>query len=201
MAEGAVSDDILHWIARTMLPHEPAVRRWLATRRLPGIEIDDVVQESYARLIRVKDHRAVRDPAAYFRRTAWSVLVSHVRKERVIALRMVADVNELGAIADEPGPEQLVADRDELHRLAEAIATLPGHVGDVFRLRRVNGLSQKEVAASLGLAESTVEKHLRKALLLLLRRFARGGNRAWDASWGNAKGSEADHGGEEHVSA
>lgn len=175
-------DERMRWIAANIVPHETHLRRWLEARRLPGIEVDDVVQETYVRLIRVDDVSSIRDPRAYLRRAAYSVLVSHVRSERVVPLQMMADLNDLGLAADEPGPEQQVADREELRHLGAAIAALPGKIGDVFRLRRVNGLPQREVAETLGLAESTVEKHLRKALTLLLDRFARGGNTPCDAS-------------------
>jgi len=172
----------MRWIAIHIIPHEPALRRWLASRRLAGIEIDDIVQETYVRLIRVENVASIRDPRAYMRRAAYSVLVSHVRRERVVPLRMMADINDLNIASDEPDPEQQAADRDELRRLGEAIAALPGKMGHVFRLRRVSGLPQREVAMQLGLAESTVEKHLKKALTLLLERFSHGGNALRDAS-------------------
>jgi RNA polymerase sigma-70 factor (ECF subfamily) len=172
----------MRWIAIHIIPHEPALRRWLAGRRLPNIEIDDIVQETYVRLIRVEDVASIRDPRAYLRRAAYSVLVSHIRSERIIPLQMMADVNDLGVASQEPDPEQQASDREELRHLGEAIAALPGKIGHVFRLRRINGLPQREVAQQLGLAESTVEKHLKKALMLLLDRFSYGGNTLRDAS-------------------
>jgi len=36
------------WLARNALPHEPALRAWLARRPLAGLEVDDIVQETYA---------------------------------------------------------------------------------------------------------------------------------------------------------
>ena len=35
----------------TCLPHEPALRAWLRRRRLGGLDIDDIIQETYTRLI------------------------------------------------------------------------------------------------------------------------------------------------------
>ena len=64
----------------------------------------------------------------------------------------------------------------ELTRLAHVIADLPGKVRDVFILRRVHGLSQREVAERLGLSESTVEKHMARGFLIMLELARHGGN-------------------------
>lgn len=171
----SLCDDRARWLVRHALPCEPALRVWLSSRRLPGVEIDDVIQETYARLIRAESLAEVRNPKAYMFQTAWSVIVTNMRRERIISMQALAELDEMALTADQPSPEQEAADRQELLRLAEAIGTLPGKVRDVFKLRRVDGLSQKEVARRLGLSESTVEKHMRRGLLLLLKRFAHGG--------------------------
>lgn len=164
------------------MPHEPALRSWLRNRRLAGLEIDDIVQETYARLIAVESVDGVRNPKTYAFQAAYSVMVTHVRRSRVVAFQTVSDIDQLGALADEPSPEHRVADRDELQRLGEAIASLPVRVRDVFTLRRVEGLSQREVARRLGISESTVEKHMSRGFYLLTALFTRGGNHISGAS-------------------
>lgn len=144
-------------------------------RRVAGQEIDDVIQETYSRLIASKSVEQIRHPKAYAFQTAYSVLLTNVRRASVVSFKAVADIDYLRAIADAPSPEDEVADRDELHRLAVAIASLPKRVGQVFALRRVQGLSQREVAVKLGLSESTVEKHMARGLHLLAQQFSRGG--------------------------
>jgi RNA polymerase sigma-70 factor (ECF subfamily) len=84
------------------------------------------------------------------------------------------DYLEVGS--EDPSPERQVIDRDELSRLAEMIARLPGKIRDVFTLRRVHGLSQREVAAKLGLSESTVEKHMARGFLIMSEFYGHGGN-------------------------
>lgn len=179
---GRISDERAIWLARHVLPHEPALRAWLRKRPLAGLEIDDVIQETYARLITAETVDGVRNPRTYAFQVAWSVLLTHVRRSRVIAFQTVSDVDQLGAFADDPSPERCVADRDELQRLGEAIASLPARVRDVFTLRRVEGLSQREVAQRLGIAESTVEKHMSRGFYLLATLFTRGGKQIAGAS-------------------
>jgi len=164
------------------MPHEPALRAWLQNRRLAGLEVDDIVQETYARLIAVESVAGIRNPKTYAFQAAYSVLMTHVRRSRVVAFQTVSDIDQLGASADEPSPEHRVADRDELQHLGEAIASLPARVRDVFTLRRVEGLSQREVAQRLGISESTVEKHMSRGLYLLTALFTRGGNQTAGAS-------------------
>ena len=179
------SDERALWLSRHVLKHEPALRAWLNHRRIAGLEIDDIVQETYARLIRVESVAHIDNARNYMFQTAYSVLISHVRRSKVVSFQAVNDLDNLMAASHEPSPEERTADRDELHRLAQAIAGLPGKIRDVFILRRVHGLSQREVAGQLGLAESTVEKHMSRGIYLLMNLISHGGNdparalRAW----------------------
>lgn len=171
-----VSDDRALWLARYVLPHEPALRAWLHGRQPPGLEVDDIVQETYARLIATESVEAIRNVKAYTFQAAHSVIASHLRRAKVVSFQTVSDMDELGATTNEPSPEEQAIGHQELQRLARAIARLPGKTRDVFVLRRIEGLSQREVAQRLKLAESTVEKHMSRGFLLLADLFGRGGN-------------------------
>jgi RNA polymerase sigma-70 factor (ECF subfamily) len=165
---GLYSDERAIWLGRHVLPHEAALRVWLRRRRLEGLEIDDVIQETYTRLIAADSVAHIRDAKSYAFQIAGSVVVDHLRRLKVVSIASVSDLDQLDMPAQEPSPERQVMDREELQRLAEMIARLPGRVRDVFTLRRVYGLSQREVATRLGIAESTVEKHMARGFLLML---------------------------------
>jgi RNA polymerase sigma-70 factor (ECF subfamily) len=171
-----VSDERAIWLGRHVLPHEPALRAWLRRRRLGGLDVDDIIQETYTRLVAAESVNHVHDAKSYTFQIAGSVVIDHLRRMKVVSIASVPDFDYLEVVSDDPSPERQVIDRDELHRLAGMIARLPGKVRDVFTLRRVYGLSQREVASRLGLAESTVEKHMSRGFLLVLDQFAHGGN-------------------------
>jgi RNA polymerase sigma factor (sigma-70 family) len=173
-----VSDERAIWLGRHVLPHEPALRAWLSRRRLGGLEIDDVIQETYTRLVAAESVSHVYDAKSYAFQIAGSVVIDNLRRMKVVSISSVPDLDYLEVVSEDPSPERQVIDRDELHRLAQMIAGLPGKVRDVFTLRRVYGLTQREVADRLGIAESTVEKHMAKGFLIMLDLFRHGGNEA-----------------------
>ncbi|HET7084716.1 MAG TPA: RNA polymerase sigma factor [Rhizomicrobium sp.] len=176
MAEvSGVSDERAVWLGRFVLPHELQLRAWLSRRSLGGLEIDDVIQETYTRLFQAESVAHVHDAKSYAFQVAGSVVIDHLRRRKVVSISSMPDLDYLEVVSEEPSPERQVIDRDELTRLAQMIARLPGKIRDVFTLRRVHGLSQREVAARLGLAESTVEKHMARGFLILSEQYGHGG--------------------------
>lgn len=173
---GHVSDERAIWLGRHVLPHEPALRAWLRHKSLVDLDVEDVIQETYTRLVSADSVAHIRDTRSYLFQVAGSVVIDAIRRRKVISLSSLPDLDYLAIASDAPSPEQQVIARDELQRLAAMIAQLPGKVRDVFTLRRVQGLSQREVAQRLGLSESTVEKHMSRGYLLMLEWFRHGGN-------------------------
>lgn len=156
------------WIADYILPHERELRRWLATRLPAGVEVDDVVQEAYAVLADIESVQHIRDPRAYLFTTAKSVLLQQVRRARIVRFETVAELRLLDIESDEPGPERKAAAGEELRYITHLIAALPAKAKQAFVLRRLEGVSQKEIAERMKISESTVEKHIIKALRVLM---------------------------------
>jgi len=170
-----VSNERALWLATEVMPHEPAVRGWLRRGRHLHADIDDIVQEAYAKLVCLADISDIQNVRAYFFRTAHSVVADRLRRKNVIALTSIAEVDHLQAGIEEITPEDSLAGRNELQLLADMIERLPDKTRRVFVLRRVSGLSQKEVSQRTGIPESTVEKHIAKAFKLLMTAYADGG--------------------------
>lgn len=166
-----VSDERALWLGRQVLPHEPAMRAWLRRKNLGGLDVDDIVQETYTRLIAAESVAHIHDARSYAFQIAGSVVIDQLRRSKVVPISQAPNFDYLEVAADEPSPERQVIDRDELEQLARLIAALPGRVREVFTLRRVHGLSQREVAQRLGISENTVEKHMGRGFLLMLERL------------------------------
>jgi len=184
------SDERARWLAKHVLPHEPALRAWLTRRQVPGLEIDDIVQETYARLSIVASVDAVLNPRTYMFQAAQSVVLTYVRRARVVPMHSLAQFESEAFLADEPDPEEVAIGRDELTRLGKAIASLPPRMREVFLARRVEGLSQSEAARRLGVSQSTVEKQMAGAFRKLAELIGRGGKQARRASRAGSRGQE-----------
>ncbi|KTT71768.1 RNA polymerase sigma factor [Sphingomonas sanguinis] len=180
------------WLAAHVLPYEAWIRRAIARQVASGgIEVDDLIQESYALLARLPSVEGIAVPHRYALQVARSVLLQHVRRARIVAIDAVADLDTLDALTDEPTPEEHMLGRHELARVAAAIEAMPEAVRRAFWLRRVEGLPQREVAARLGLPESTVEKQISRGIKMLASRFSRGGSAVSRASTSDIPATES----------
>lgn len=188
-----VPDERALWLARHVLPHEPALRAWLKRRHVVEFDIDDIVQDTYAKLVALDSVDAIRDPKSYTFQAAWSIFVSSVRRLRIVSIRTVVNFEQLSAEAPEPLPDRQMEDRDELEQLGIALGTLPEKCLATFTLRRVEGLSQRETAEKLGISEKTVEKHMARGIRLLMDIFGRGGKPGHQASRGGKEPSLTHH--------
>ncbi|TCM20543.1 RNA polymerase sigma-70 factor (ECF subfamily) [Novosphingobium sp. PhB165] len=68
-----------------------------------------------------------------------------------------------GVAEPTPDAERQTADRQELERTMHAIAALPAKLKEALILRAIEGLSQTEAAAVLGVSEKAVETRLYRA--------------------------------------
>ncbi|MBV9528069.1 sigma-70 family RNA polymerase sigma factor [Sphingomonas sp.] len=177
------SSERAYWLTQYILVHEPELRSWLGRRAIPGLDIDDVIQESYAILAGMKSTDHIHNPRIYLFEVAKSVVLQSFRQSRVVAFSALAEFDALSIPDSAPSPEMIAAGRQELGRLAKLIDKLPTKCREAFVLRKVRGLSQRDVASAMGVSENTVEKHIGKALGVLGHDIGRGGNRRVTASY------------------
>lgn len=163
------------WVANLVMPHEPAVRRWLARSRIPHDQIDDLVQEAYCRLAGLASVDAIAKPGAYFFQMIRNQITENMRRERVVRIETVTELDALPVLSEEPGAERIFAARRELAEVLRLIDSLPERCRDVIRLRKIEGLSQKQIASRLGVTESIVENDVAKGMRLISNSLRTGG--------------------------
>ncbi len=149
--------DLPRWFTEEVLPHEPALRAWLVSRFGANCEVDDLVQESFARVLRFGPERQTGSTKAFLFATARNLAIDQLRHRQVIAFDPLTEIDESRVMEDGPGVGETVSRRQELELLTAAIQSLPERCRQVLTLRKIYGLSQKAIAAQLGISEHTVE--------------------------------------------
>ena len=147
------------------LAHRERLLRFLRARG-GGESAEDLLQELWLRLA------AAPDPAAacglgYMMRAADRLMIDRYRSERQATLRdkawSEAQPGLADGIAPTPGPERDLVARQEVARVERALAELGPRAAAILRRHRIDGLTQREVAAEFGVSLSTVESDLRRA--------------------------------------
>lgn len=149
------------WLSREVLPHEDWLRRRLLRRFPKRQDLDDAIQETYLRLMKVEMVDTIVSPQYYLLRVALSVIYGRYRHEQCVDIEAIDDIGKCGI--DLLGPEVQIAARAELSRVSKALRALPSQPREIFILRRIEGLSARNVACQLGISVSSIEKKLRKA--------------------------------------
>src|SRR5690348_7953440 len=133
---GGINTDRARWLATHILPLEPAVRAWLRRVRPREIEPDDLIQEAYAKLASLPSVDHIHQPKPYLFRIIKSLILENVRHAQVVTIESMAELGELNISMEETAPERILSGRQQLERLAMAIARLPEGCREVFRLRK-----------------------------------------------------------------
>lgn len=165
---------LLSWIGARVLPHEPEVRAWLKRALHSGADVDDVIQEAYCRMWSMTNLDAITSPRAYFFKVVRNVVIDEFRKARIVRIEAVAELEDLRAASDEATPETVASARAELRRVKKLIDALPTRCRQVFEMRKIEGLSQKEIAARLGISENIVENEASRGLKIILKAIEEG---------------------------
>ncbi|WP_156762661.1 RNA polymerase sigma factor [Woeseia oceani] len=146
------------------------LRQYLTTPE----DIQDVLQEAYLKVYCVlRNKRNVEHmPSSLLYTTARNIALSRLRHRQVVARSAPAV-----AVSEELRREsrtafQQLSRNERRRRLMRAVNDLPPKCREVFVLRMIESLSQREIGERLGIAVSTVEKHLAKGLRLCKQTIA-----------------------------
>lgn len=159
------------WFAREILVHESALMRYLLRTWPQRDEIHDLRQEVYVRVYEAAHRSRPTRPKSFVFATARHLMTDRLRRNRVVSIEAVGDLDELNVLIDEITPERHVGSRQMLKRLAEAFDRLPDRCRRVMWLRRVDDVPQKAIASLLGISEKTVEKQIAKGTRLIADYF------------------------------
>jgi RNA polymerase sigma factor (sigma-70 family) len=164
----AVTDDVVSdWFVREILPLEVILMHYLRHNWRNASEIADLRQEVYVRVFQAARERIPDNAKRFLLASARNLLIDLVRREQVVPIEAVADLEALGVAIDTAGPDRQTMAREELRRLQAALDQLPPRAREAITLAYVEGLSGQEIAARMGIGKATASEHLANGIRIL----------------------------------
>lgn len=156
--------NLSQWFAKEVQPHEASLRSYLH-KLFPSLpDVDDLVQESYARLIRAREVGHVGYAKAFLFTTARNAALDWFRRRKVVQIEGGMDLQALPVAEDRPDAAEAVNKQQELALLAAAVRDLPERCRQVLTLRLMYGMPQKAIAQELRISEHTVKAQVAKGM-------------------------------------
>jgi RNA polymerase sigma-70 factor (ECF subfamily) len=150
--------------------------RYFLRRVRQRAQAEDLVQDTLLRVIRASEFGVIEHPESYVFKVAANLLKDQRRSAlrhpsvggQMLEPETVDEVQE--ALIDERSPERVLAGETSLAQVLQALDEIGEMTRNVFILFRLEHMKQKDIAALYGIGQSTVEKHVMRAVLHLAKR-------------------------------
>jgi RNA polymerase sigma-70 factor (ECF subfamily) len=154
-------------ILETYLENEVALKRFLRRFIKSREGADDLAQEAFLRAFAAESGRLIVSPKAFLFKVAKNLALNELAKQSSVTIEPLGDSEAQEVLEDnsQAAVDDAVDGRERIRMLACAIAALPPQCAKVFILRKMQGLSQKEIAARLNISVRTVENHVALGLV------------------------------------
>ena len=131
----------------------------------------DILQDAFLRLIHADTKSDLKNPRAFLYRIVSNLAIDHLRSSNRRLARH-ADESEL---VDQPDPtpsiEHQLYTQEQIAHLRQAVSELPPRCREVFIMHKFKHHPYSVIMDELGISESTVLKHIVKAMEHCRRRM------------------------------
>ena len=148
-------------VVKAFLGYRDALVRTLVRLSVQPADVDDILQESLARALAANQRTPLKFPKSYLFIVSRNIVFEQQeRRSREVQWEIDEAILDSKAA---PTDEELHY-RQMMIAFWDALGTLPKAHQRAILLRRIYGLSQKEVAAKMGVSLSSVEKYFAQGI-------------------------------------
>jgi RNA polymerase sigma factor (sigma-70 family) len=147
-----------------ILKARSSVRR----RGLPAQDVDDVVQEAFARLEAYARAHEIRSQEAFVVHAAGNIIRDEARRRRTSPFDD-APLDLESLIDTAPQPEQVARGQERLRRAVAGLNQLNPRARTMLLAHRLDGLTIPQIAAREGTSVAATQKQIARAALFLIK--------------------------------
>lgn len=155
-------------LAELAVRYRPILARFFQRRVQPSADIDDLIQEVFARLARRGDLAQIAQLEGYVFQVAANLI--RERASKLGQQRVSQEGFTAGGSGEDFSPERILLGKEAIAQVLAALHELPERTRNAFLLFRFEDCRHAEIARRLGIGVSTVEKDIMRAMAHLLKR-------------------------------
>jgi RNA polymerase sigma factor (sigma-70 family) len=154
------------WFRDEVYPLDSALKAYLRRSFRSVHDFEDLVQESYLRIWKARLVRPIASTRSFLFQVARHAAIDVLRRRESAATDSVGDPASLAVIENRPDAAEQFCYEEKVELLAAAFLQLPARCREVMVARKLEGLSNREIAQKLGISEGTVENQITRGTRL-----------------------------------
>lgn len=157
--------DLDRWFREEVHVHDRQLKAWLSSQ-FPAMkhDVEDVAQDSYLKVWQRQAAKPIASVKAFLFRAARNAAIDLLRRNRRSHVDPRGSLAAPYVIDQTPDPAVQLSRQEKFNLLAEAVGSLSERRYQVIVLHKFQGLSQAEVARTLGIHEHSVANHVARAV-------------------------------------
>lgn len=140
---------LYHWLRKNLGSQERA---------------EDVLQDTFVKIIKSKDIFNVQHPESYIYSTAKRIIIDQARRQKIEQAyrRYIAQCENEACY---PSPEHMILVIEMLDQMAVVLDTLEVRVRQILMMHYIDNIKQRDIAHIMNISIKTVQRDLIKGLL------------------------------------
>ena len=160
-------------VSDTFLEHETFLKKFIKRFFSNIQDVEDVVQETYLRAYVAEQKTEISQHKSFLFSTAKNIALTKLSKKSKQITDFIEEYSNDNNLESEPSSEEVFDGQQQLKLYCAAVAALDGKCREAFLLKKVHGMSHKEIAKQMSLSLSSIEKYLHTALIAVDRYVVR----------------------------
>lgn len=162
-------DDLNAWFTREVLPLERALSSYIRRNWRVAEDVLDLRHDIYENILNGARRALPANTTAFVYTVARNHLINQAKRARIVPIAAMADLDAIDQDRDFSlfEAERTLTARDELRRVKEGIDNLPQKCREIILLQKIEGMTDREAAALLGVSVETVRRQTKLGMKAL----------------------------------
>ena len=158
------AEDSVNTILSAFKQYKAALKSFVSGYVVNSQDVDDICQETFLRTYKSSLQSEIQKPKSFMFRVARNLIVSDFRKVSTQLNEYVEDINLVAPKIDVESLESDALAQEKLGIMCNAIANLPNKCRQAVIMRKIYGLSTKDIAKKMNISTNTVSNYITKGM-------------------------------------